>query len=95
MEIKNRHILLGIAAFSVIVYYSGFLDDSPANPCDCEKEMYTWATGGNTFNTTLKVDCLEKYYGKDNLNVYSKMNGSNFNSAFLTAWDKAKKECES
>ena len=32
MEIKNRHIVLGIAAFSVIVYYSGLLETSA---CEC------------------------------------------------------------
>ena len=56
--------------------------------CQCEKEMHTWAIGGNTFNTSLKEECLEKYagfkfyYAEPSLNTYT------------TAWKKAQSECK-
>jgi len=83
--------MLGVAGIT----FEDILDSSSSSPCNCEEELYIWATGGNTFNTTLKVDCLEKYNGPDYMHVYHKMDGVTNNITFMKAWDKAKKECES
>ena len=88
-------LVLNAAGVPIEERISSLFDSSSSSPCNCEEELYIWASGGNTFNTTLKVDCLEKYNGPDYMHVYHKMDGVTNNITFMKAWDKAKKECES
>ena len=103
----NKHKTETIQVISILFYtaltlfvstggYCKFKNSTPrsSDACKCEEELYIWAQGGNTFNTGLKVDCLEKYIGPDILNVYHKTNGVG-HYTFLDAWDKAKKDCQS
>jgi len=99
-ERKMKGYWPAIAVFALIIFVAMSVFDmdfgsNQSNACNCEEELYIWASGGNTFNTTLKVDCLEKYNGPDYMHVYTKMKGPEWNITFMQAWDKAKKECES